>query len=214
MASGFDQKARLYLISPEKLVLSEFLPRLEAAFRGGDIAAFQLRLKGYEESEVKVIATELMPLCRSKNCAFIINDYPHLAADLRVDGLHLGDEDMPVNEARKIIGDDIIIGASCYGSFDRAIDECEKGADYVAFGQFYETKTKPAKGKPSPEIIERWSSQSTIPCVAIGGIKHHNLAPLVKAGADFIAVVTAVWDYVGGEEKAVRELNQAISAAI
>ncbi len=162
---------------------------------------------------VREAAKILMPLCHARNIPFIINDYPEIARDVGADGVHLGDEDVGVAEARKIVGAGKIIGVSCYASRDRAFTAGEEGADYVAFGQFYETKTKPAKGHPTPEILEFWSKYTTIPCVAIGGITPENCAPLVKAGADFIAVVTGVWEHPKGARAAVAEYNAAITAA-
>lgn len=205
---------RLYVISPERFALPEFVPQLEQAFEGGDIAAFQLRLKGCAEAEVKAYAKALQPICARNGAAFILNDYPAVAAEIGADGLHLGADDMPVAKARKIVGDRMAIGASCYASRHRAMEAGEDGADYVAFGAFYHTTTKEPRGRPDPEILAWWSTYTVLPCVAIGGIKAHNLGPLVRAGADFIALVTAVWEHPAGPKAAVAELNDAIAAAL
>ena len=206
--------AQLYVITPESFDLAEFASQAKAAFAGGPIAAFQLRLKGADSDFIRRAVAELMPLARAHGAAFILNDHAELAAELHTDGVHLGADDMPLRKAREIVGPDAVIGVSCYGSRDRAMSAAEHGADYVAFGQFFETRTKPPRGRPEPEILEWWSTLTEIPCAAVGGIKARNLAPLVRAGADFIAVVTAVWEHPAGPGVAVTELNAAISHAL
>ena len=119
---------------------------------------------------------------------FIINDRAELVNEVGSDGVHVGSDDIFVARAREIVGEDKVVGASCYGDVDLAIEAGSDGADYVAFGQFYETATKPPKGRPKPEILEFWSRNSIVPSVAIGGITPQNAEPLIKAGADFIAV--------------------------
>lgn len=208
-----ENKTQLYLISPESFEFDDFNANLKHAFAGGRIASFQLRLKKADEAFITKCAREFIPLCHDNECAFIMNDYPELAVKVGADGIHVGDEDMPVAKVRKLVGEKLVIGASCYGSRDLAMQAGEDGADYIAFGQFYETATKPPKGRPTPEILEWWSQYTVLPSVAIGGIKAHNLAPLVRAGADFIAVVTAVWNHEKGAKEAVRELNAAIEKA-
>jgi thiamine-phosphate pyrophosphorylase len=204
---------QLYLITPEKFDLDDFRIDLEDALSGGNVPVVQLRLKNYSEEQVEEIATELMPIAHDFGAAFIINDYLRTALKIGADGVHLGDEDDSMQNARKLLGSDFIIGSSCYDSKHRAMEAGEHDADYVAFGQFYETKTKPPKGHPTPEILEWCSTFTDLPCVAIGGIKAHNLQPLVKAGADFIAVVSAVWEHEKGPEYAVSELLEAINKA-
>ena len=213
-----DQKCKLYLISPPKFVLDEMAANLKEAFKGGEVAVFQLRMKTLNtetqqytnpanENDVRQAINILLPICRENNCAFILNDNPKLAAELGCDGVHLGDEDISVKEARQLVGKNFVIGASCYASKDRAFEACEQGADYVAFGAFYDTKTKTPKGRPTTELLEFWTKFTTIPCVAIGGIKTDNAEPIVKAGADFIAVVTGVWDHEKGIAQAVKDFN-------
>ena len=205
---------RLYLITPSEFELQAFADQLKQAFSGGDIACLQLRMKTASDGEILKAAKVLMPICHENGATFIINDKAHLVAETNADGLHIGMDDISVIEARRIIGEDKVIGVSCYGDSDRAMEVGEQGADYVAFGQFYETKTKPPRGRPKPEILNWWSSLSVLPCVAIGGIKPDNCAPLVKAGADFIAVVTGVWEHPGGAKETVKEYNEAIRLAL
>jgi thiamine-phosphate pyrophosphorylase len=155
----------------------------------------------------------LKPVAHSRGVAFILNDNPSLAAQTGCDGVHVGKGDPNVAEARRIVGDDAIVGASAYDSRDRAMEAGEEGADYVAFGAFFPTTTKVAEGHPEPEIVEWWSELFVVPCVAIGGIKVDNCGVLVRAGADFLAVSSGVWDFPGGPAAAVRAFNKAIEVA-
>jgi len=118
-----------------------------------------------------------------------------------------------VAAARRLMGPDFQLGASCYASRDRAMSAGEAGADYVAFGAFFPTATKAAPARAEPEILAWWSELMEIPAVAIGGISAENCAPLVRAGADFLAVISAVWQHAGGPAAGVRALNAAIRAA-
>jgi len=205
-----NKDCRLYLITPPKIDLEKFVDDLKQAFAAGDVAVLQLRLKDAPRDEIKKAAETLLPICRGYDVAFIINDDPELAKEVGADGVHVGEEDVSVKEAREILGEGKIVGASCYASKDRAFTAGEQGADYVAFGAFYETKTKEPKGRPDIDLLEFWHEYANIPCVAIGGIKPDNAAPLAKAGADFIAVVTGVWDHAQGPAEAVKEYNKAI----
>ena len=203
-------QCRLYLITPETFELDSFLPQLESAFAGGDVAVLQLRMKAQPDQEVVAAAAKILPICREHNVGFILNDRAHLVAETGADGVHVGEDDMSAAEARKIVGEGKSVGVSCYASKHRAYEAGEQGADYVAFGAFYDTQTKPPRGRPTPELLEFWSQYTTLPCVAIGGIKPHNAAPLVKAGADYIAVVTGVWDHPDGPEAAVKEYGKVL----
>lgn len=201
-------KTRLYIISPSKFILEEFSNQLKQAFSGGDIACFQLRMKDSTKEEIIEAGKVLMPICRENNAAFIINDYPEIVKILDADGVHIGEEkDGTYENARKIVGEDKIVGVSCYASKDKAYTAAKKGADYVAFGQFYESKTKPPKGRPTTELLEFWSKNTIVQSVAIGGITPDNAKPIIKAGADFIAVVSGIWEHHEGAKKAVEEYN-------
>ena len=209
---------QLYLISPPRIELTAFLPKLEDAFSGGKIASFQLRLKETGDGDIVAAAKAIKPLCHAHECAFILNDRANLARELRADGLHLGQDDMPVKEARAIVGEEMIIGVSAHASRHLAMEAGEQGADYVAFGAFYPTTSKPqAKidkwGVPEPEILGWWSDHTVLPCVAIGGITPANCAPLAAAGADFVAAITAVWNDPQGPAHAVSQFVKALGAA-
>jgi thiamine-phosphate pyrophosphorylase len=212
MASA--ERCRLYLISPPEIPdLAAFRKALGEAFSGGDVACFQLRLKGATEEQIRAAAAVLMPVCRHHEVLFVLNDRAELAADIGADGVHLGQEDGNLKQARALLGEEAVIGVSCMDSRHLAMEAGERGADYVSFGAFYPTTTKEAKGKPEPEILRWWNEFFTVPCVAIGGINAENCGALVQAGADFIAVVSAVWHHPHGPKAAVEELNRAIDAA-
>lgn len=211
MTENNKERCRLYLITPEKFELKKLVKDFQEAAKGGDIAVLQLRMKNSSDEEIIEAARALMPICRENEIVFLVNDRPDIAKIVKADGVHLGEEkDGTVKNAREMLGDDAIIGYSCYASKDRAFQAGDDGADYVAFGAFYPTKTKEPKGHPKPELLEFWSQYTVLACVAIGGIKPDNLAPLVRAGADFIAVVSGVWEHEDGPRAAVKEYNDAI----
>ena len=182
----------LYLISPQE-VGGEFPDLLRAALSAGPVAAFQLRVKGMDEHQLARLAEPLQRICGDADTAFIVNDSVALAKRLGADGVHLGQGDGDAREARDILGPSVQIGVTCHDSRHLAMEAGEKGADYVAFGAFYPTTTKPSEYRPDPRLLSWWSSLFEVPCVAIGGITPGNATPLIAAGADFIAVCNAVW---------------------
>jgi len=204
---------RLYLITPPRLDLDKFSEDLKAALGGGDVACLQLRLKNVADDDILRAAERLMPICHAHNVAFLVNDRPDLALKCDADGTHVGQEDMRYDQARRLVGPSKIVGVTCHDSRHLAMDAAEKGADYVAFGAFFATSTKQAKGTASIETLEWWSEIFEIPSVAIGGITVANCAPLVRAGVDFLSVISGVWDYPAGPAAAVRDFNAAIKAA-
>lgn len=182
----------LYLISPQNIG-GAFPERLEAALGPGNAKAFQLRVKDVDDDELERLATPLQRICEAAQVAFIVNDRMTFAKRIGADGVHLGQSDGDVREARALLGPGAQIGKTCHDSRHLAMDAGEAGADYVAFGAFYPTMTKPSEYCPDPSILTWWSTLFEIPCVAIGGITPGNASPLVKAGADFLAVCQAVW---------------------
>jgi thiamine-phosphate pyrophosphorylase len=198
----FEQQPRppcqLYIVSPPAIELPRFVDSLKAALSGGPVAAFQLRLKDVSDDEILRACEALLPVCNAHDVAFILNDRADLAAKAGADGVHLGQGDGSIAEARALLGPDAQIGRTCHDSRHLAMEAGEQGADYVAFGAFYDTTTKPSHYRPAPGILNWWITISQLPCVAIGGIFPGNAAPLVAAGADFIAVVRAVWDHPQG----------------
>lgn len=208
-----DEACRLYLITPPRLEPRAFADTLKAALDAGDTACLQLRLKGENEAppeadEIRRATEILMPLAQTYDVAFLINDRPDLAAELGADGTHVGQQDMTYAEARKLVGPDRIVGVTCHNSRHLAMEAGEAGADYVAFGAFYKTDTKEPISRADPEILSWWSELFEVPCVAIGGITAENAAPLVRAGADFLAVSSGVWSHKEGPAAAVRALNR------
>jgi thiamine-phosphate pyrophosphorylase len=186
------EPCKLYLISPQD-VGGAFPDRLKAAVDNEAVAAFQLRVKDVGEHELARLAEPLQRICSNAEVAFIVNDSISLAKRLGADGVHLGQQDGEIREARDVLGPNAQIGRTCHDSRHLAMAAGEEGADYVAFGAFYPTTTKPSDYRPDPAILSWWASIFEIPCVAIGGITPANAAPLVKAGADFLAVCQAVW---------------------
>ena len=201
---------QLYLLSPPRID-AHFGERLKAALDGGPVAAFQLRLKGLDEEAIARAAEPLQALCAEREVAFIVNDSMALAKRLGADGVHLGQGDGDVREARALLGPGAQIGVTCHDSRHLAMDAGEAGADYVAFGAFYPTTTKETTHRPDPAILGWWSTVFELPCVAIGGITAGNAAPLVEAGADFLAVSAAVWDHPGGAGGGVAAFAEVLS---
>lgn len=198
---------QLYLISPLD-VTGAFPDRLSRALDAGPVAAFQFRVKDVNQHDAARLAEPLQRICAAHDVAFIVNDSVSLAKRLGADGVHLGQEDGDPREARSILGPSVQIGVTCHDSRHLAMDAGDGGADYVAFGSFYPTATKEVKHRPEPVILSWWSTLFELPCVAIGGITPGNAAPLVAAGADFVAVSGAIWS--GDEVEAVRAFTDVL----
>jgi thiamine-phosphate pyrophosphorylase len=202
---------RLYLISPPKLSAANFLGPLKEALAGGDVASFQLRLKGAGDDEIRRAVDTLRPLVQANGTAFILNDRPDLAAELGCDGVHVGQEDASYEEARRALPK-AIVGVTCHDSRHLAMEAGEAGADYIAFGAFFPTQTKEPKSTADIELLRWWSETMVVPCVAIGGITVDNAPALIAAGADFLAVSGGIWDHAGGPQEAVRQFNALFAA--
>jgi thiamine-phosphate pyrophosphorylase len=200
---------QLYLISPLD-VAGVFPERLARALDAGPVAAFQFRVKGVDEHSAARLAEPLQRVCAEREVAFIVNDSISLARRIGADGVHLGQGDGDIGEARERLGRNAQIGLTCHASRHLAMEAGEAGADYVAFGAFFPTTTKQVEHRAEPAILTWWQTLFELPCVAIGGITPDNCAPLVSAGADFLAVSGAVWN--GDEATAVRAFHQAIAA--
>jgi thiamine-phosphate pyrophosphorylase len=215
MSPEADADCRLYLITPAALPdVAAFARTLDEALGGGDVAALQIRLKAGSDAEIAEAVRVLQPIAHRHDVAVILNDRPDLAKRLGCDGVHIGLEDGPLVDARRIMGPQAMIGVTCADSRHRAMEAAEGGADYVAFGAFYPTQTHTTVYRPDPEILTVWQETMQVPCVAIGGIKVDNAAALVSAGADFIAVVTGVWDYAAGPAAAVAAFNGEIAKGL
>lgn len=206
-------RCRLYLITPPAFELDAFSRALADALSGGDVACVQLRLKDVSDAEVLRAGAALKPIVQAADAAFIVNDRPDLAARLDADGVHVGQGDASYAEARRALGGDRIVGVTAHNSRHLAMEAAEAGADYVAFGAFYPTATKAPAHWAEPEILEIWQESMETPCVAIGGITVDNAAPLVRAGADFLAVANGVWAHPEGPRAAVTAFNALFEQA-
>ena len=206
-------KCRLYLITSPQIALDAFADDLAAALDGGDVACVQLRLKGADDDAVRAATERLMPVCHARDVAFLVNDRPDIAREMGADGAHIGAGDGDTAEARTLLGDDAILGVSCYDSRHLAMQAGEAGADYVAFGAFFPTQTKTPRARAETYLLKWWRQMTIMQSVAIGGITAENCGPLVKAGADFLAVIAAVWNHPDGPAAGVKAINDAIAEA-
>ncbi len=207
------EQCQIYLLTPERFDIPVFCRDLAAALEAGEVAAVQYRPKGADDDTIVAAIEQIRPIVQSAGAAFILNDRPDLAAQTGCDGVHIGQEDAPYCEARRLLGPDCIIGVTCHNSRHLAVEAAERGADYVAFGAFYPSATKQAKTSAKPEILSWWDALMEVPCVAIGGISAENCGSLVRAGADFLAIAGAVWQHPDGPAAAIRALNAAIAEA-
>jgi thiamine-phosphate pyrophosphorylase len=204
---------RLYLITPPRLDdLAGFGHVLAQALDAGDVAAVQVRLKDMPDDIIAAAVDALAPIAAARGVAVILNDRPDLAARLGCDGVHIGQDDAPYAEARRLMGRDRIVGVTCHDSRHLAMEAAEAGADYVAFGAVFPTSTKDAKTACELEVISIWQETMEVPCVAIGGITVATAREVARAGADFVAVSAGVWSYGDGPAAAVKALNAEIAA--
>lgn len=197
----------LYLISPLETG-GDFPAQLRRALSAASVAAFQFRVKGLDQHKAAVLAEPLQEICAEFGTAFIVNDDVALARRISADGVHLGQGDMSLSDAREILGSDVQIGVTCHGSRHLAMEAGEGGADYVAFGAFFPSLTKDAGHQAEIEVLQKWAAIMEVPCVAIGGITPDNAKPIIDAGADFIAVSGGVWSNPMGPEYAVKRFAE------
>ena len=203
---------RLYLITPPVIDdPAAFAGILAEALAGGDVACLQVRLKDVDDAHIEAVVAALAPVAMAADVALILNDRPDLAAKLDCDGVHVGQSDASYAEARRLMGKDRIVGVTCHDSRHLAMEASEAGADYVAFGAFFDTHTKDAPTRADPEILTIWQETMQTPCVAIGGITVDRAADLARAGADFIAVSAGVWRHPDGPRAAVAAFNAALA---
>ena len=204
---------RLYIITPETFDLRGFTDSLARALEAGDVAAVQLRLKNAADDVWKRAIDALRPVTQSRRVEFLLNDRADLVAATGCDGAHVGQEDMPAKEARRLMGAGRTLGVTCKSSHDLADRAVQDGATYVAFGAFYPSTSKQVLNLADPEILKTWSQRSSVPSCAIGGITAENLAPLVRAGANLLAIIGGVWNHPEGPAAGVRAINAAIRVA-
>jgi thiamine-phosphate pyrophosphorylase len=185
--------AGLYALTPDLLDSDELLARVTAAIDGG-ASAIQYRNKIASPPLRRAQALALRDLCSARSVTFIVNDEVDLAYAVDADGVHVGRDDAPVARARRRLGHAAIVGASCYDSLDRAAAAVDAGADYVAFGSFFASATKPAAARAKPALLTAAKARLRVPLVAIGGITLAHAPALIAAGADALAIVSAVFD--------------------
>lgn len=214
MAGGGGAAAacRLYLVTPPSLP-DGFADLLAAALDAGDVACLQLRLKGADPGAVRRAADALLPVAHARDVAVLLNDDAALAVAAGLDGAHLGQSDGDHAAARRLLGEGRTLGVTCHASRHLAMEAGEAGADYVAFGAFFSSTSKQVTSLADPDILSWWSERTELPCCAIGGITAANLAPLVRTGADLLAIIGGVWSHPDGPAAGVRAIAAAIKAA-
>ena len=187
-----NKKKFIYLISPNK-IYPQFYQDLKKVLKTGKVGLFQLRLKKYSIKQKIVIGEKILQICKKYNVRFLVNDDPMLSKKLNADGCHLGQKDMNIIEARKIIGKKII-GITCHNSINLAKAAIKKKADYIAFGAFFSTKTKKVKYKATTKILNKVKKLTKTPIVAIGGINLNNYKKLLLNNANLLAISSYVWN--------------------
>jgi len=186
-----NKKKFIYLISPNKIP-NFFYNNLNLVLKTGKVSFFQLRLKSYSQNKKIIIGKKIKNICKKNKVKFIINDDPLLALKLNADGCHLGQKDMNINIAKKILGKKII-GITCHNSMNLAKKAIKAKADYIAFGAFNQSKTKKTKHVASVKILNKVKKFTKTPTVAIGGINADNYKNLLLNNANFLAISGYIW---------------------
>ena len=186
-----NKKKFIYLISPNKIP-SSFYNNLNLVLKTGKVSFFQLRLKSYSHNKKIIIGKKIKNICKKNKVKFIINDDPLLALKLDADGCHLGQKDMNIKIAKKILGKKII-GITCHNSMNLAKKAIKAKADYIAFGAFNQSKTKKTKYVATVKILNKVKKFSKTPTVAIGGINADNYENLLLKNANFLAISGYIW---------------------
>ena len=187
-----NKKKFIYLISPNK-IYPQFYQDLRKVVKTGKVGLFQLRLKKYSIKQKIVIGKKIFQICKKYNVRFLVNDDPILSKKLKADGCHLGQKDMNITEARKIVGNKII-GITCHNSIHLAKAAIKKKADYIAFGAFFSTKTKKVKYRATTKILNKVKKLTETPIVVIGGINLNNYKKLLLNNANLLAISSYVWN--------------------
>ena len=203
---------QIYLITPPKIDdLAGFAELLERVLDVAPIACLQIRLKDTPRPRIVEVGRILLPIAEACDTALIINDNPKIAAEVKADGVHLGQSDlrmiMDIKSAQHMLKPGSIIGVTCHNSKELAFKAGSDGAHYVAFGSFFKSMTKLEASPADLELLTWWHETMEIPSVAIGGITVDNARAVIAAGADFIALSSGVWDYQHGPEQAVKQLS-------
>ena len=187
-----NKKKFIYLISPNK-IYPKFYQDLKKVLDTGKVGLFQLRLKKYSLTQKIVIGEKIHQICKKNGVKFLVNDDPTLSKKLNADGCHLGQKDMSIIEARKIVGNKIV-GITCHNSINLAKAAIRSKASYIAFGAFFSTKTKKVKYQATTKILDKVKKLTRIPLVAIGGINLSNYKKLLLNNANLLAISGYVWN--------------------
>ena len=187
-----SKKKYIYLISPNK-IYPKFYQDLKEVLKTGKVSLFQLRLKKYSFKQKIIIGEKINQICKKNRVKFLVNDDPILSKKLNADGCHLGQKDMSLSEARKIVGNKII-GITCHNSIKLAKVAIKEKASYIAFGAFFSTTTKKVKFKASTKILNKVKKLTKTPIVAIGGINFNNYKKLLLNNANLLAISSYVWN--------------------
>ncbi|MFW5659938.1 MAG: thiamine phosphate synthase [Oceanicaulis sp.] len=193
--------AELYILTPPRIEAG-FERIFEATLKAGDVAAVQIRLKDHAPEAVLRLAPPLIAAAKSAGATVIMNDDPVIASKLGCDGVHIGQQDASLADARAAVGRNGLVGVTCHDSRHLAMVAGERGADYVAFGAVYASATKTPKFSAPLELFTWWREVFELPSVAIGGITVDNAAPVIEAGADYLAVCGGIWSHEQGPEYA------------
>ncbi len=187
-----SKKKFIYLISPNK-IYPQFYKDLKEILETGKVQFFQMRLKKYSLKEKILIGKKIQQICKKNSTKFLVNDDPILSKKLNADGCHLGQKDMDIKNARKIIGNKII-GVTCHNSIRLAKTAIKEKANYIAFGAFFSTTTKKVKFKATTKILNKAKKLTKVPIVAIGGINFNNYKKLLLNNANLLAISGYVWN--------------------
>ena len=205
-------QCQIYLLTPPVIEdVDAFCETLKTTLAAAPVACLQIRLKDLESSALVQAGKAITAVCHAAGVEVILNDRPELVDEIGADGAHIGQDDMDYFSSREVLGGDAILGVTCHNSKELAFAAAKAGADYVAFGAFFETTTKDAKARAELEILSWWHEAVEIPSVAIGGITVDNAEAVIAAGADFIAVCSGVWDHSDGPAAAVSQFSQLCS---
>ena len=186
-------KTKIYLISPNNIEFKTFRKDFLDVASSGLLDFFQLRVKNFDDESLVNLINFTFPICKKYKIKFILNDRPDLAKSFNLDGVHVGKKDKSIFICRSLLGKKKIVGKSCYSSTSLAHNAQKHGADYVAFGSFFKTKTKDDTNKVFFSSIRSWNKFKKIPSVGIGGINYRNLSSIRKLQLDYIAISSSIW---------------------
>lgn len=203
------RKCQIYLLTPPQIAdANAFAKTLTETLSAAPVAYLQIRLKNTPKEKIIDTAKTLIPAAHRHGTLVLINDDPEIALKTGADGVHLGQQDMDIKSAQEMLLRHAIFGITCHNSKELALSAGSNGADYIAFGSFFKSATKPEATPADPGLLTWWHEKVGIPSVAIGGITVKTAKTVINAGADYIAVSGGVWEYAHGPATAVRRLSE------